>query len=214
VDVENADGATLALLALGLPLVASQLWRAVLFVRPESVRIEIDDPNANVALPEAILPLWQGLQKLGFELLGSHIEQPKFGRRVMFFDAVCPAQNVFAVMSGAGADQRLTLMTPLPKGGLLITANFRRPAREIPGVYLSGCLEGAAQDRLLNAHLRRARAFTIPQLESSLDGCVNAISMWYRRHGKFELRQQHAVGLLWTLAGLGMVGGAVWGVLR
>jgi hypothetical protein len=62
---------------------------------------------------------------------------------------------------------------------------------------------------VLKAHLRRVPEVGTPRRLETLDSRVVAAREWYARSGKAELRQQHAVGLLWTVFALGMVGASL-----
>jgi len=66
-------------------------------------------------------------------------------------------------------------------------------------------------ERLLKAHLRRMSEMGAPKAVWSIEGRLAAARAWYSDVGKTELRQQHAVGLLWTLGALGMVGASLLG---
>lgn len=202
--------AVLAAIA-GVVLLRFHLWRAVVFLRPESVRVDADTPDGSVLVPGALEPTWDALKALGFAPLGSHLEHARFSPAVTMYDAVHEAKGVFAsVFEGKDGRARLVLLSPLD-GGFVLTANYRRPAREVPGRYASGGIEGATVERLVNAHARRLAALGAARGPWTLDARIDAARNWYRGSGKAELRQQHAVGLLWTLGALGMVGAAIFG---
>jgi len=93
----------------------------------------------------------------------------------------------------------------------VLSANSRRPGANVPGRYLSGALIGVSVERLLKAHLRRMSEMGAPKAVWSIEGRLAAARAWYSDVGKTELRQQHAVGLLWTLGALGMVGASLLG---
>lgn len=199
---------------LGAFLIRRELWRALICLFPQSVRVEVDTPDPDVQVPAPLEATWEALQKLGFLPLGSHVEHPFAVAPTVHYDAVHAGHHVFASVSCARFEQpRLVLFTPTDGGGV-VTANYRRPAREVSGHYLSGGLEGASADRLVNAHLRRLAGVGAPKASWTLEGRVEAARAWYRGAGKVELRQQHVVGLLWTAGGLGMVGAALAFFLR
>lgn len=210
----------LAVLA-ALVILRLHLWRALLFARPSSVNVEVDAPADNVTVPGALEPAWDALRAEGFVLLGTHLEEARFAKPVTMYDAAHVDKRVFASLSsgrdGAGTP-RLVLLTPIASKGLdgetgfVLTANYRRPAREVAGFYCSGGIEGASPERLVKAHLRRVETFGVaPSGDFTLEARVAAARAWYRGAGKTELRQQHAVGLLWTLFAIGMVSAAIFG---
>jgi hypothetical protein len=97
----------------------------------------------------------------------------------------------------------------------VVTSDFRRPAREVPGRYLAGAIEGASPERLLKAHLRRVDELGgESSFEPSLEGRVRTARAWYAGPGSAELKLQHAVALLWAAGGVGLIGGAVMKLLR
>lgn len=205
-------------LYIGLAVIAAlvilrlHLWRALIFLKPSSVRVEADAPADNVTVPGALEPAWDHLRAEGFTLLGTHLEEARFAPAVTMYDAVHAEKRVFASLSIAKeGGAQLVLLTPTAAGGFVLTANYRRPAREVPGRYSSGGIEGAAPERLVKAHLRRTEGLATPNDGWTLDGRVAAARAWYLGAGKTELRQQHAVGLLWTLFAIGMVGAAIFG---
>ncbi|MEW5740373.1 MAG: hypothetical protein AB1938_15700 [Myxococcota bacterium] len=194
---------------VALILLRLHLWRAVLFLRPQSVLVEVDTPDGGVLVPGALEAAWEGLKALGFTPLGSHLEHARFSAPVTLFDAAHAEKGMFAsVFEGKDGQVRVVLLTPT-EGGFVLTANYRRPAREVPGRYSSGGLEGASVERLVNAHARRIAAHSQAKAPWTLEARVDAARRWYRGAGKAELRQQHAVGLLWTLGALGMVAAAI-----
>jgi hypothetical protein len=202
--------AVLAVLA-GLVLLRLHLWRAVLFVRPQSMRVEADTPDGGVPVPSSLQASWEVLRALGFTRLGTHLEHARFSAPLTLYDAAHPEKQLFAsVFEGRDGKARLVLLTPLEQG-FVLTADHRRPAREVPGRYLSGGIEGVSVERLVNAHVRRLASLGSARGPWTLEARVDAARAWYAGAGKPELRQQHAVGLLWTLGALGMVGAALVG---
>jgi hypothetical protein len=201
-----------AVLALcgALVLLRFQAFRAVLCVWPQSVKVEAETPADVTEVPGELEDTWGELKKLGFVLLGAHSEKvPLAFSTRWFLDARHPQHPVIASMSVSsdGHDQ-LVFLTQSQRG-FVITANYRRLSTEVPGAYLAGGLEGAAPERLLKAHLRRVPEIGTPRVLETLEDRVVAAREWFSKSGKPELRQQHAVGLLWTLGALGMVGAAL-----
>jgi hypothetical protein len=193
----------LAFAAVGLRLF---LWRGVLFCAPASLRLLADSPPGLEAVPAELGGVQEALVGLGFVPLGTHLEHPYFGPRLLSFDYCLPDARTFAsVSAGHSRRPRLYLMTPTPAGGFVVTADHRRPARAIPGHSLTGYLQGASPERLLKAHQRRVAEVGAADIECTLDGRVAAAKAWYRGAGQAEVRLQNVVGLLWTLAALGMV---------
>ncbi|MDY7233028.1 hypothetical protein [Hyalangium rubrum] len=201
----------LAGLGLAVTLVSLNLWRAVLFLFPASVRVEAEAPADQMDLPEELFPLAHELKAVGFVPLGSHEEKPRLRRATRSYDFAHPAERVFATLhlSPDGAP-RLYLLTPLSPEGFVITSGYRRPALELPGRYRSGSLEDASADRLLRAHLKRLEGLT-PSGEFTWEGRVEAGRSWYRGLGQKEIRRQNLPGLLWTVAALAIVASAFLG---
>ncbi len=203
--------AQLFVLALAsLVLIRWNLWRAVLFLAPGSVLVDSDAPAGAAPLPAPLSGPHRALLALGFVALGTHLEHPRFGKRLLSFDYAHPTERVYASLFLGLSGPRLYLLTPTRGGGLVLTADFRRPAREEKGRYLSGTVEGATPERLLRAHQRRVAELGEPDSSWTLDGRVDAARSWYSGAGKTEVRQQNAVGLLWTVFAIGMVGAALW----
>lgn len=195
----------------GAVLLRFQLWRAVLFLSPQSVRVEADTPDPSVMVPGVLEPAWDALKAAGFVPLGSHLEHARFAPAVTLYDAVHEERGTFAsVFEDHDGQARVVLLSPT-EAGFVLTANYRRPARDVPGRYISGAIDGASVERLVNVHARRLASLGAAKGPWTLDARVDAARNWFRGAGKAELRQQHAVGLLWTLGALGMVGAAIFG---
>jgi hypothetical protein len=202
-----------------------QGWRALLFLRPGSARVEVETPADVTTVPEELADTWGELQKLGFTLLGVHSEKTPLAPRRFFLDgvhatepvnvslpflsdgpeALVAARRVLGGRDEPESEGELFELVTQSDRGFVFTANYKRLAREVPGAYLSGGLDGASPERVLKAHLRRVPEVGTPKRLETLDSRVLAAREWYARSGKPELRQQHAVGLLWTLGALGMV---------
>lgn len=186
-----------------------QSWRAVLVVAPSRVRIEPETPADVTKIAPELEGAWEQLQALGFVLLGEHSEKVPLKREVRFIDATHPTEPVVAQLTQtADGDDELTLLTRSERG-FVVTSNFKRPAVEVAGRYLSGGLDGVRFDRVFKAHLRRLPEIGAAIRSETLDAHVDAVRTWFATSGKPELRQQHAVGLLWTLFALGMVAAAL-----
>jgi len=150
--------------------------------------------------------------KLGFTLLGTHVEHAKLRKPVVSWDYVDEKHTAFATLhEGLNGRARLYYFTPTANGGFVLTANYRRPSREVKHRYLSGGLEGVSADRLWAAHQRRIPELGEPKADWTLEGRVAAAHAWFQGPGATELRLQNAVGLLWTVGALGMVGAALFG---
>lgn len=208
----DADSPLIDLLAIigALVLLRFQAWRAVLCLRPQAVRVEVETPADVTEVPGELEDAWGELKKLGFTLLGAHSESvPLAFSTRWFLDARHPEHPVIASLSVSRDEQEHLVFLTQSERGFVITTNYRRLSYEVPGAYLAGGLEGAPPERLLKAHLRRVPEIGAPKVLATLEDRVGAAREWFSRSGKPELRQQHAVGLLWTLGALGMVGAAL-----
>jgi hypothetical protein len=204
-------GVAVAGLVLAVVLLAMNLWRAVLFLFPSSVRVEPEAPADQMDLPLELGPVATGLQALGFVPLGSHEEKPRLQRATRSYDWAHPGERVFATAYlGSDGAPRLYLLTPLAPEGFVITSGYRRPALELPGRYRSGSLEDASPERLLRAHLRRLEGLT-PAGDFTWEGRVQAGRSWYQGLGRKEIRRQNLQGLLWTAMALAIVASAFLG---
>ncbi len=201
----------IAVLALvgALVLLRFQAWRAVLCLRPQAVKVEVETPADVTVVPAELEDALAELKKLGFTLLGAHSEKVPLAPARNFLDAVLPGQPVVASLTLGPDEQAQLVFFTQSARGFVITANYRRLSYEVPGVYLAGGLDGASPERVLKAHLRRVPEIGTPKVLATLEDRVGAARDWYSRSGKPELRQQHAVGLLWTLGAVGMVGAAL-----
>lgn len=211
---------------LGLVILRLNLWRGWLVLQPASMRLLIEDPGPLGQVPASLEPSHEALEALGFTSIGSHLEHPRFGAATLMYDYAHAGEGVFATLFDAprwgvrfqrglgwvprseaeGPAVRLLLVTPTVAGGFVVSANSRRPGANVPGRYFSGALVGVTPQRLLKAHLRRVTELGAPHAQWTIEGRLDAARTWYSEVGKTELRQQHAVGLLWTLGALGMVG--------
>jgi hypothetical protein len=198
-----------AAIVAGLVILWLQGPRALVFLSARSVRVEAEEPADVVTVPGALERTWEALRALGFTLLGSHSEKPRLAPGALYYDAAHEASRVYAsFFLGPKAAPRLQLFTPSAGGGVL-TADFRRPARELPGRYLAGGIEGASAERLLKVHLRRvAELSAAPGFAATLEARVAAARAWYAGRGGAELRLSHTIALLWSIAALGLIASA------
>jgi hypothetical protein len=197
-------------LALAVMLLKLNLWRAVLYLAPASVRVDTDAPADQMDLPPELAPLAGQLKALGFTALGSHEEKPRLHPATRSYDFARPAERVFATLHlGQDDTPRLYFLTPLAPEGFVITAGYKRPALELPG-YRSGGLEEASPERLYRAHLKRLEGLT-PAGAFTWEGRVDAGRSWYRGLGQKEIRKQNLPGLLWTVAALAILASAFLG---
>jgi hypothetical protein len=205
----------MAVLALvgAIVLLRFQAWRALVCVRPELVKVELETPADVTEIPPELEDAWAELKKLGFVLLGTHSEKVPLGPARLFLDGKHPEHPVIASLTTNRDEQDELIFVTQSDRGFVVTANYRRLATEVPGAYLAGGLEGASPERLLKAHLRRVPEIGTAKVLGTLEDRVVAARDWYSRSGKPELRQQHAVGLLWTLGALGMVAAALFRLL-
>ena len=201
---------TVLALVGALVLLRFQAWRAVLCLRPQSVKVEVDTPADVTTVPGELEDAWGELKKLGFTTLGAHTEKAPLLPSTWFLDALHPTEPVIASLTVSPDEQDHLFFLTQSERGFVITANYRRPSFEVPGAYLAGGLDGASPERLLKAHLRRVPEIGASKRLETIEDRVVAARDWYSRSGKPELRQQHAVGLLWTLGAVGMVGAALF----
>jgi hypothetical protein len=174
------------------------------------VKIEADTPADVTQVPPELHEAWDELEKLGFVLLGAHTEKVPLAAARWFLDGKHATEPVFASLTVGRDEQDHVFLLTQSEKGFVITANYKRPATEVPGSYLAGGLEGVSPERLLKAHRRRVPEIGAVKHLVSLDDRLAAARDWYAGSGKAELRQQHAVGLLWTLGALGMVAAALF----
>lgn len=195
----------LVFLALASGLFFFFAWRAVLAVAPQTARVEAETPADATTVPDALSEPWAEFKQLGFVLLGTHSEKCWFRAPVLYVDAVHAREPVVASLTAGPDEQDHTTLWTVSERGVVITSNFKRPAREVPGAYLSGSIDGASPERLLKVHLRRVPEIGPAQRLDTLEKRVDAARAWFSKSGKPELRQQHALALLWSIGALGMV---------
>jgi len=150
------------------------------------------------------------LLALGFVPLGTHLERAPLGAQTLAFDFGHPKQLVFATLTATDEQPRLYLLSRA-NDGFVLTADYRRPARELKGRYLSGSLEGVSAERLYKAHLRRLAELGNATGECTLEGRLAVARAWLEGPGTAETRQQNLLGLLWTVGTVGMVAAAILG---
>lgn len=204
-----SPGLAFAIFVLAIVGLRFQAWRAVLFLRSQSVRVDVETPADQTQVPAELEDALFELKKLGFTLLGAHTEKIPLAPERLFIDAVHAHEPVVASLTvGPDEQEHLVFVTESDKG-FVVTANYKRPAREVPGHYLSGSIDGAAPERLFKVHLRRVPEIGTAKRVETLEARVESVRRWFSESGKPELRQQHAVGLLWTVFALGMVGASL-----
>lgn len=186
----------LATLVLAAVVVWFNLWRAVLYLRPGAIRVEVDAPADQMKLPESLLPMAAQLESLGFRRLGTHEEKAPLKRATLSYDFVLPSARTFATLYLSGSQPLLYLFTPIRGGGYVLSANFRRPPREEPA-YLAGGVPGAEPERLLKLHQRRLEG-RVAEGETTLEARVAAARDWFTGPGRKDVRQQNAQGFFWT----------------
>lgn len=196
--------AIVATLILAAVIVWHNLWRALLFLRPTSVRIEPDAPGDQMNLPEPLEPTARQLEALGFLRLGTHEEKAPLRRKTYSYDFVRADFQTFAtVYEGLSGQPQLYLLTAAQKPGsteegMVLTANFKRPIRDLE-TYRAGGVPGADAERLWTLHQRRLKGLT-PVGERTLEARVALARRWYAEQGRRDVRQQNAQGAFWTLA--------------
>lgn len=203
------------LIPIGLALAGFMLyrnfWRAILCIAPSTLEVDAEDPPDRMKVPRELSPMAEQLGALGFVPIGTRREKPKFAAAMLFHDFACPNEGVFATLSlGRDLKPCLYFLTRTEQDGFVITANYRRPAKEIPGRYLAGSLDDFPPVRVYKAHLKR-----IGPLARSGDytqaGRLEAAEAWYAGPGRSEIRQQNLQGLVWTVGTLGILAAAVFG---
>lgn len=195
----------LVYLALAAGLLFFFGWRAILCVAPQSARVEVETPADATVIPPELEDAWAEFKQLGFTLLGAHSEKFWLRAPVLFVDGVHATEPVVVSLTvGPDAHDHTTLWT-MSDRGFVITSNFKRPSREVSGRYLSGSIDGASHERLVKVHLRRVPEIGAAQRLDTLEKRVDAARAWFQDKGKPELRQQHALGLLWSIGAVGMV---------
>ena len=202
----------LALLVLAGFVLRWHLWRALLVLRPGSMHLEADAPADQLKLPPELTVHGTGLLKLGFLPLGSHLEKARFGPEQVSYDFAHAETGTYATLYLGPSDiGRLYFLTAVQGGKLVLTANHRRPSREVPGAYLSGSLEHLPVERVFKAHARRAQELGPAEGPPTLEGRVSLGTRWFQGYGAAEVRAIHALGLLWTAGTVGMVLAALLG---
>jgi len=199
--------------ALGLVLVVlyKNLWRAVLCIAPGSLALDSEDPPDRVQVPPELTLLAAELARLGFSSIGSRREKPLFAPAAIFYDWANAKERVFATLFlSTSGTPHLYYLTVSPNNGFVITANYRRPSREIPGVYLAGAMEDLPAERVYRAHLRRIEPMGALG-EYTQEGRLAAAKAWSAGPGRSEIRQQNLHGLMWTAGTLGILAAAVFG---
>ncbi len=206
-----------ALYAVGAALVVymlrRNLWRFVLFVKPTALHLEADAPADQMNVPEHLGKRHAELLALGFVPLGTHLERAPLGGQLLSFDYGHPKELAYATLTQSNEVPRLYLLSRAGDA-FVLTADYRRPARELKGRYLSGSLEGVSAERLYKAHQRRLAELGTATGACTLDGRIDAGRAWLKGPGASETRQQNLLGLLWTVGTVGMVAAAIFGRVK
>jgi len=176
------------------------LSRAVLFIAPGTLLIDSEDPPDRMQVPAELATLARELERLGFSPIGSRREKPLFAGATTYYDYANAPQGVFATLFSSRSGQpHLYYLTATPGSGYVITASYRRPSREVPGVYLAGVLEGFPPERIYRAHLRRIEPLGSVG-EYTQQSRLEVAKAWASGPGRSEIRQQNFQGLMWTAA--------------
>lgn len=186
-------------------------WRALLCVAPSTLSVESEDPPDRIQLPVELRSIAAELMALDFAPIGSRREKPKFAPATIAYDYANAKDRVFATLNvGRDGRPRLYFLTPVANGGFVITANYRRPAREVRGRYLAGSLDDFPPERVYKAHLRRIESLPASG-EYTQEGRLEAAKAWVAGPGRGELRQQNLAALVWTAGTLGILAAAAFG---
>jgi len=201
----------LAALALVLVVLYKNLWRSVLCIAPATVALDSEDPPDRMQLPQPLAPLARELARLGFSSIGSRREKPVLAAPTVFYEFANPADQAFATLFLSTSERpHLYYLTMTQNRGFVITANYPRPAKEVPGVYLAGALEEFPPERIYRAHLRRVEPMG-PVGEYTQEGRLAAAKAWFSGPGRSEIRHQNLHGLVWTAGTLGILAAALFG---
>ncbi|MFZ5470666.1 MAG: hypothetical protein ACOZIN_14635 [Myxococcota bacterium] len=199
-------------LALAGFVLQKNLWRALLCVAPHSMRIEPDAPADAMRVPGELSRLEADVKALGFVPIGSRLERPRLTKELVSYDFAHVEDKVFVTLYlGRDRRPRLYFLSHTDRDAFVITANYRRPAREVPGRYFCGALEDASTERVFKAHQRRVASFGSPVGRFDQEGRLAAARAWFGGPGKVEVRLQNLHGLLWSVGTLGMVAAALFG---
>lgn len=198
---------SLGALGLAVGVLRFQLWRALAFVFPRKLEVEPDAPADQMAPPQSLQPRIDALVRCGFVPLGRHTERRPLGPLALTYDFAAPGEQTYAMLvCSPGGESGLTFLSPLAENGFVVTSDYRRPARSIPGRYEAGGVDGGEPARVYRAHRKRMeRMVGTQQFEAALEGCVAAVVRCNALWGSAEVRQRHLFALLWTLGSLGMV---------
>ncbi len=201
----------LGALALVLLVLYKNLWRAVLCIAPATLALDTEDPPDRMQVPHELKPLAGELANLGFSPIGTRREKPVLAAATIFYDFANAADKVFATLFlSTSGTPRLYYLTTTQRNGFVITANYRRPSKEIAGVYLAGALEEFPPERIYRAHLRRIERMG-PVGEYTQEGRLAAAKAWFSGPGRSEIRNQNLHGLVWTAGTLGILAAALFG---
>jgi hypothetical protein len=187
------------------------LWRALVTIFPGWVKTELEAPAEGSRVPDELKAQDEALRSLGFTLLGTRSEKAPLSPELISFDYSHPEKVFATAFLARDGRPRLYFLSRTDRGAIVISANYRRAAREIPGRYFSSSLEDCTPERLYRAHTRTVPSFGAPVGPLDQEGRLELARAWFAGPGKLELRLQNLPGLLWTVAALGMVGHALFG---
>lgn len=199
--------------ALVVYMLRRNLWRFLLFVKPTALELEADAPADQMKLPAFLEKRQSELLALGFVPLGTHLERVPLGGQGISFDYGHPKELTYATLTASNEVPRLYLLSRA-NDAFVLTADYRRPASEEKGRYLSGSLEGVSAERLFKAHQRRLAELGSATGACTLEGRVDTGRAWLSGPGAAETRQQNLLGLLWTVGTVGMVAAAIFGRVK
>jgi hypothetical protein len=91
------------------------------------VRFEAGPEGVDVGAPQASLELIAELKRLGFQALGTKVEQMPLRPAVHERAFVASDRRCYASVAGSARRPRLYYYTPLPEGGFVLTSNGAFP---------------------------------------------------------------------------------------
>lgn len=187
------------------------------FLQPGSVRYL---PMAGVGEADVIDPAlrrtFREVEELGFAHLGKVLEKRPFSRDVEQHVFAGPSGAEWAVVFAMGREAWMHVLTLLPQGTLVCTADHRAPSTE-NRAFVTGGLPGASPGEVLSAHRRRVkpllgdeRADGPRDLESYMRAARELRS---RGPWKQEIRRRAIRPFLFASAALAWAALTLWKVL-
>jgi len=154
---------------------------------------------------------------LGFERLGGHAETLPLRRPSATYDFALGSEPVWGSAWRQEGEVRFALLTAFEGGGLVVTADYKRPGIDRPR-YLAGGLPDASPEQLLAAHRRRVERLRqsglSPVSDLSLDSRIRAARAFYRGPGVREVRLSAANALILSLMALVILSAALVAIAR